>query len=318
LSIVVTHMTQRIRDASDIASHGYPETPRFRLPERTTVFAARAARLRKLADNSPIAGYLRLMAVLVDAQHAVLQTFEARGPSRDAIAHAQAHSMPIVPALTGERDPQWRDVLQRLLDGVERAGLVSPPLAQVIDRLRVAAAAELDAQADAILALRVAEIEPATAPFIMAALQVVWTDLASRTQPADVPYLDEPGACPVCGSAPVASLIRIGGLVNSYRYLQCGLCTNEWNMARVKCSTCDSTKGIAYQGIEGVDAIKAESCDECRSYRKIGYQEKDYDFEPLADDLATLTLDLMMNEAGYRRGSPNPLLWPELPAEADA
>jgi FdhE protein len=106
-------------------------------------------------------------------------------------------------------------------------------------------------------------------------------------------------------------------------------------MVRIKCSHCDSTKGITYHGIEaggksdkeagreagkeagreagkeaGREALKAESCDECHVYRKIGYQEKDYDFEPLADDLASLTLDLLMSEAGYRRASPNPFLWP--------
>ncbi|MBV8260821.1 MAG: formate dehydrogenase accessory protein FdhE, partial [Paraburkholderia sp.] len=32
-------------------------------------------------------------------------------------------------------------------------------------------------------------------------------------------------------------------------------------------------------------------------------------------DLATLTLDLLMGEAGYRRASPNPLLWPEVPGD---
>jgi FdhE protein len=309
-------MTQRILDASEIAAANPGQTPRFLLPQRATVFAARAARLRELAGNNPIAGYLRLMATLVDAQHALLQTIKAQGAGRDAIAQAQAHSMPIAPALTAERDPQWREILWRMLDSVEQAGLVSAPLAQAIERLRTAGAAELEAQADAILALRIADVEPAVAPFIMAALQVVWTDLAARTQAADVPYLDEPGLCPVCGSAPVASVIRIGGAVESYRYLQCGLCANQWNMVRVKCSLCDSTKGIAYQGIEGVAFIKAETCDECHSYRKIGYQDKSYDFEPLADDLATLTLDLLMSEAGYRRGSPNPLMWPALAADA--
>jgi FdhE protein len=29
----------------------------------------------------------------------------------------------------------------------------------------------------------------------------------------------------------------------------------------------------------------------------------------VADDLATLGLDLLMGEAGYHRGSGNPLLW---------
>ncbi|WP_198343519.1 formate dehydrogenase accessory protein FdhE [Burkholderia ubonensis] len=309
-------MTQRILEPNEISALDHSAIPRFRLPERATVFSARAARLRQLADLNPISGYLRLMAVVADAQHAVLQDFAAQMPSQDAIARAQQHSMPLVPALGGERDPQWRAVLYELLDRVEGAGLVNPPLAKLLDRLRLMAPAELDAQADAILALRFAEVDPATAPFLMAALQVVWTDLASRTQPADVPILDQPGLCPVCGTHPVASVVRVGGQYEGYRFLQCGLCTTEWHMVRTKCTHCDSTKGIAYHGIEGgSEAVKAESCDECKTYRKIGYQNKDYDFEPLADDLASLTLDLLMNEAGYQRSSPNPLLWPEAPRE---
>ncbi|KVD36199.1 formate dehydrogenase accessory protein FdhE [Burkholderia ubonensis] len=311
-----TLVTQRILEPNEISALDHSAIPRFRLPERATVFSARAARLRQLADLNPISGYLRLMAVVADAQHAVLQDFAAQMPSQDAIARAQQHSMPLVPALGGERDPQWRAVLYELLDRVEGAGLVNPPLAKLLDRLRLMAPAELDAQADAILALRFAEVDPATAPFLMAALQVVWTDLASRTQPADVPFLDQPGLCPVCGTHPVASVVRVGGQYEGYRFLQCGLCTTEWHMVRTKCTHCDSTKGIAYHGIEGgSEAVKAESCDECKTYRKIGYQNKDYDFEPLADDLASLTLDLLMNEAGYQRSSPNPLLWPEVPRE---
>ncbi|MET0226457.1 MAG: formate dehydrogenase accessory protein FdhE, partial [Dokdonella sp.] len=52
-----------------------------------------------------------------------------------------------------------------------------------------------------------------------------------------------------------------------------------------------------------------ESCDVCHSYRKIVYQEKDPKVEPLADDLATLSLDLLLGESGYHRASGHPLLW---------
>ncbi|AOJ06490.1 formate dehydrogenase accessory protein FdhE [Burkholderia mayonis] len=313
----MTDATQRILEPSEIASLDQSAIPRVRMPERGIVFAARAARLRKLADLNPIAGYLRLMAVVADAQHELLQTFDANAPANESIEQAQRHSMPLAPALGGERDPRWRDVLQGLLDRIESAGLVNPPLAKLIDGLRLRPDAELDAQADALLAQRFAEIEPASAPFLMAALQIVWTALASRISPADVPYLEQPGLCPVCGALPVASIVRVGGQYQGYRFLQCGLCTTEWHMVRTKCSHCDSTKGIAYHGIEGgSEAIKAESCDECHTYRKIGYQDKDYDVEPLADDLASLTLDLLMGDAGYRRAAPNPLLWPDLPAEA--
>jgi FdhE protein len=37
--------------------------------------------------------------------------------------------------------------------------------------------------------------------------------------------------------------------------------------------------------------------------------------EPVADDLASLALDLLMSEAGYHRASANPLLWQRANAE---
>ncbi|WP_321800594.1 formate dehydrogenase accessory protein FdhE [Caballeronia sp. J97] len=318
-------MVQRIVEAARIESLDPSAIPRLRMPERGTVFAARAARLLQLADASnPISGYLRLMAALADAQQRVLAQFNATMPARASIELNQRHSMPIVPALTDDRDPAWRDVLFMLLDSIEAAGALTPALAQLVVRLRTLDAAALDAQADAVLALRFAEIDPAAAPFIAAALQVVWTDLASRIDTKDVPYLDTPGVCPVCGSVPVASIVRVGGAYEGYRYAQCGLCATELHVVRAKCTNCDSTKGIAYHvmgaGDEPEDEkaakaksapLKAESCDECGTYRKIGYQEKAYDFEPYADDLASLTLDLLMGDAGYRRAAPHPWLWPE-------
>ena len=79
---------------------------------------------------------------------------------------------------------------------------------------------------------------------------------------------------------------------------------------RVTCSHCQDTKGIVYQSIEGgSEAIRAECCGTCRAYRKIFYQEKDVGVEPVADDLASLALDLLLSEAGYHRASGNPLLW---------
>ncbi|RDK04033.1 formate dehydrogenase accessory protein FdhE [Paraburkholderia lacunae] len=304
-------MIQRILQPGEIEALDQTAIPRIRLPDRATVFAERAARLRKLADHNPIAGYLRLMATVVDAQHQILATFSARPLAPNSLKLAQAHSMPLASALASERDPAWRGVLRRVLDGVDAAGPVTPALGKLLDGLRAMSDAELAAAADAVLALSFTEVDPATAPFLMAALQVVWTDIATRLDTRDIPYLDTPGLCPVCGSPPVASIVRIGGQYQGYRFLQCSLCACEWHMVRVKCSHCDSTKGIAYHGIVGGDALKAESCDECHTYRKIGYQEKDYAFEPLADDLASLTLDLLMSEAGFQRASPNPLLWPQ-------
>ena len=57
------------------------------------------------------------------------------------------------------------------------------------------------------------------------------------------------------------------------------------------------------------EAIKAEACPSCHSYRKIFYQEKDLNVDPIADDLATLQLDILMADEGLERSSGNPFLW---------
>jgi FdhE protein len=47
----------------------------------------------------------------------------------------------------------------------------------------------------------------------------------------------------------------------------------------------------------------------CKSYLKIVYAEKAA-VDPVADDLATLALDILVDEAGYSRSGPNLLLVP--------
>jgi FdhE protein len=346
---------QRILEPGQIESIDHTAIPRFRLPVRSGVFVDRANRLRQLAANAvpgipvdpALSGYLSLMAALADAQQSVLMhlTDSDVGPlDPEGIAQAQAHSMPVVPA-SGPRAANWYLVFERLLDKLEQTVeggpmAAAPALVATLRRLRglqapvgsdaTTSKSPLDAAADALLADRAAP-DAAAAPFLYAALQVWWTDRASRLRDSDIPYVEHAGLCPVCGTHPVASVVRIGAASQGYRYLQCGLCATEFHMVRVKCTTCASTAKIAYHGIvetdapdEEVDAgapggkriasdpskfAKAESCDHCHTYRKIFYQEHDYSTEPLADDLASLSLDMLMTEAGYDRASGNPLLW---------
>jgi FdhE protein len=82
-------------------------------------------------------------------------------------------------------------------------------------------------------------------------------------------------------------------------------------MVRVKCSNCESTKDVSYLGVAGASpAVRAEACDECRSYLKIVYRTKDPLVDPVADDMASLALDMLMDEAGYSRSGPNLFLIP--------
>ena len=55
-------------------------------------------------------------------------------------------------------------------------------------------------------------------------------------------------------------------------------------------------------------ALQAETCDDCGHYLKIMHTDRDPFVEPVADDLASLTLDLLVSETGYQRHGVNLML----------
>lgn len=299
----------RILQPGEIEALDHSGFPRVRLPQRGSLFADRAARLRQLAEGNAIADYLRFAARLAQAQHEALARLPATAPPpADQMALAQAHSMPLMPA-ADTLDPAWQAVLRNLLDALAVADDSPAALAPVIAGLRQRTPAALDSLAVQVLGDGLPAAELAAAPLVMAALQVVFADRASRLSPQDIPYTDPATLCPVCASPPVASVLRIGGAAGGHRYLHCGTCATEWHMVRVKCSHCESTQGIHYQGVQdGGSVVLAETCDSCQTYRKLVDQEKDPHAEPLADDLASLTLDLLMGDTAFARASANPLL----------
>lgn len=303
---------QRILPRGEIEALDHNTIPRIQLPARDSVFATRAARLRQLAVDSPVADYLLLMARLVDAQQNALRGCNAPPASEDRIALAQAHGMPPLQAVGWPRDPLWRDILRQLVDEVAGGQDVPAEALEVCSALRRALDEDTESLEDLAEAVLSEQHRGAVdaAPFVMAALQVYWTDLASRFDEKQLPVASPFGVCPVCASLPVASVVRVGGQFEGYRYLCCSLCATQWHMVRVKCSHCEDVESVAYQAIEGrAPAIKAETCDRCHTYRKIFYQDKDLHVEPVADDLASLMLDVLVGEAGYSRASGNPLLW---------
>src|SRR2546421_6618029 len=203
---------QRILDPAQIEAFAQRAIPRIRLPDRAAVFSRRARRLRQLGEQQAIGhsigDYLRLMASVADAQDRSLASIEVPVPSAAQLSQARAHRMPLLHAAGWPRDRRWLGVLPELCDPI--AGLTEFPASVrgVCVELRGARREHLEAQADALLAGRAAEVSPACAPFIMSALQVYWVHLASRLPLSDVTELDVPGVCPVCGMLPVASVVR--------------------------------------------------------------------------------------------------------------
>ena len=87
------------------------------------------------------------------------------------------------------------------------------------------------------------------------------------------------------------------------------MCGALWNYVRIRCVACGSTKGISYSAAEaGDEATKVERCSECGSYLKIFYQTLSPHIEPVADDIASLGLDMLVLGEGVRRAGYNPFL----------
>ncbi len=308
---------QRVLDPAQIEAFAERDIPRLRLPERDAICSARAQRLRQLSGSSvagqgqTFAPYLRMMARVADAQQAALATVTVSLPSAADLERARTHGMPLLHGPSLVRDGAWQSVLHGICSAVLAPQETVPGAPEqtraACARLLSASSEALEQQADAVLALQIDATDAAVAPLVSAALQVVWLDLASRLTVAQVPRLSVPGVCPVCGALPVASVVTAD---RGYRYLHCPLCASAWYLERITCSHCQATEGMTQYSIEGgSEALRAEACPSCQTYRKILYQEKDMAVEPVADDLASLALDLLMSGEGFHRASGNPLLW---------
>ncbi len=289
------------------------EPPHVIAPDAATIFATRAQRFEQLAAGHSLGDWLQFLAALTRAQHEALQSLPTlRLPDATQLALGREHRMPPLPAQSWPRDPAWRKSLLQIIAAV--SPVAPEPARKDLARLAAFDAGRIEALAERVLHTELYGDDAALLPYVAAALQVLWTAGAARLGVAEITALDVPGVCPCCGFLPVASVVRSGGEVGNLRYLHCALCNTEWNLVRVKCTACDATEGVSYrhleaEGIKGADAVRAETCDSCKSYLKIVYQEKGA-VDPVADDLATLALDILVDEAGYARSGPNLLLVP--------
>ena len=307
---------------TEVATPGAPrppaeDAPFARVPGGEYTFRDRARRLHALAAGHSLGGYLEFMARLVDAQAHAAHALAGRVPvaGADQIASCIADGRPVYPALGWPRDPVWRQALDVILGRVAAEDAAR----HAVRELGSAPTDRLEAIAEHLLAGEFGAEHPGQAPLVAAALQVYWNALASQLDAAlFLAGGHVPGLCPVCGSAPVASVVRIGGAEQGLRYLHCSLCDTEWHLARVQCSNCSNTNDLGYFAVEGAgEAVKAEACDDCRSYLKQVYMTKSPGADPVADDLATLTLDMLMSERDYLRSGPNLLFIPGEERSAD-
>jgi FdhE protein len=275
------------------------ETVPIILPAPARIFEKRAARLRFLAAGHAVGAYLEAMARLAEAQLAASQA-----PSSGTWP-ASRSPLPFDLCDSSHADA-WHKALDVIVSEMELVQLPAPSQA-ALSRLREVQSAELECLVRSILSGNVTGIDRAASPFLSAALQVYWTGLASMVHTSVKGQ--SAGGCPVCASPPVAGVV-LGG--RKLRYLCCSLCATHWYVPRLTCANCGSTASISYFTIDGdANGTKAEACSQCKTYLKLFYHESNPKAEAFADDLATLTLDLLMANQGYLRSGVNLFLLPE-------
>ena len=285
---------------------GIPESPLVRLPDTSGVFAARAARLRTLAEGNPLGEYMQLLARIADAQHSACAALPIPPlPPQEQLAHSAEHAMPPLTMDQVRGSAEFQAVLSWLLD---HAVLDGAPLQTASARdalLEMSTEERLSLAADVFEGAfpidRVAECL-----FVAAALQVHLAGLAAQLAPLEFkPVAD--GVCPVCGGAPVSSLVVGWTQASKARYCACSLCGSLWNYVRIKCTSCSSTQGIAYYTIEdGPKSVGVETCTACRSYIKHMQQHENPALDPVADDIGTYGLDVLARDQDFRRAGLNP------------
>lgn len=293
----------------DPTAIGDVSTPPFAvLPDPATLFGVRAQRLKTYAAVSPLKPYLDFVAGLVEAQGAIVPALPpVELPERETMERATSFAMPPLDRTGFKLDDTLETTLEAMFDASARVAMPKEA-ADALTRVRRADGAERAQMVRDVLAHDMPIETLAEHVYVAAALQVHFARLAAGLDAEKlVPVGD--GVCPACGGPPVASLIVEWKNAHGNRFCVCSLCSTLWNYVRIRCCSCGSTKGIGYQEIESSPGtVKAETCDECRTYVKVMYQNKDITIEAVADDIGTLALDMMMREGPYRRAAFNPFL----------
>ncbi|TWF52282.1 formate dehydrogenase accessory protein FdhE [Neorhizobium alkalisoli] len=289
---------------------GISKAPFALMPNPARLFEERAIRFDKLAETSRLGAYLKFLSGIVRIQAELASELPAVAPvAAERVELAREGAMPPIDrdALVGSTE--LRATTRKLL---ERAEAVEKPEAAAEALAQVTAADDetIDWMIGNVLADNLPVESLAHHLYVAAAVQLHLALLSAgldgtRLVPVSI------GVCPACGGKPAGSMVIGVHGAEGARYAVCACCATRWNEVRVKCIACGSTKGVGYRAVETGDeeaTVKAEVCDTCHSWTKILYQNKNPSLEMIADDVASLGLDLLMKDTEYRRAGFDPFL----------
>jgi FdhE protein len=288
---------------------GVPKAPLAFLPDPDRLFADRAQRFAFLAEHDPrLRPYLSFLGELTLLQARLLDDLPDPDPIPSSrIELARSSRMPPLDRQVLAMDEALHQTLMTLCQ--EAMTLDMPEPARLA--LQAVLAADLGDRhwlLENILSDRIPEDSAAPHLFAAAAVQIHMARLAASLDPKDLVRI-RTGVCPACGGRPATASISATQGIENVRYATCSCCATRWNEVRVTCLCCGSTKAISYRSVETEEAaVKAEVCGDCDSWIKILYQVKNPSLDPIADDVGSLGLDLMMRETDFSKGGINPYL----------
>ncbi|MBU7008093.1 formate dehydrogenase accessory protein FdhE [Phosphitispora fastidiosa] len=110
--------------------------------------------------------------------------------------------------------------------------------------------------------------------------------------------------CPVCGGAPAIARVESG---DGRRYLRCGSCDTEWLFRLLSCPRCgnDDHSSLAFLRIEETPGYELHVCESCGGYIKAVNERNGGDRQVMEDETATVYLDLIAEQRGYRTETGN-------------
>lgn len=306
-------MTDPIQPRPDMIG-GVPTPPLAVLPRPAALFSRRAERFAFLAEGSNLGPYLRFLAALCGVQARLAETLPpVTPPDPQRVALARSARMPPLDRAALVDDPDLAATLDALLAGAD--GIEMPaPARLALDALRVATVEDRRWLLANVLDDAIPADSAAPHLFVAAAVQVHMARLAATLDAGHLVPI-RTGVCPACGGKPASSVVTGVMGAEGARYASCGCCQTLWNEVRVHCLACGTNKGIGYQAVEDGAAddktgalIKAETCDGCGSWVKIMAQNRNPSLDPVADDVASLGLDVLMQDSAWRRAGFDPFL----------
>ncbi|MFH1962157.1 MAG: formate dehydrogenase accessory protein FdhE [bacterium] len=111
------------------------------------------------------------------------------------------------------------------------------------------------------------------------------------------------GYCPMCGNKPqMARLQKEDGK----RFLQCGICSTQWQFMRIKCIYCgtEDQNDLRFFWADDDSPYRVDFCRKCKGYIKTIDERKCQEggeINLFIEDLSTAYLDILAVEQGYQK-----------------